>query len=160
MVLPFESWQIEQLTKIGSQSPERLTELLDVLWARYPALVEELVIRAIADNQLTIQRGAEVLAISDQSVEEKLEHFMHSGDHRIDFDNGVAKLMSCNVAVWEVAREFQSQGSIEALVASFPGIPVSDLKAALRYASGHPVEISDAISRFELAYDKKPSLLV
>lgn len=151
----FELWQTDQLGKIGAKNPERMTELMEPIWNRFPALMEELAIRAVDAGQISKQHASDMLSISISEIEEKLEHFHHSGDHRIDFENGVAKLVSCKIAVWEVAREFSKQGSIEALSTSYPGIPVSDLKAALRYAEGNEKEIAEAIARYETLYEKK-----
>lgn len=152
---PFQLWQTDQLGKIGAKNPERMSELLEPVWQRYPALMEELAIRAVNEGQITKSKASELLSLSIEAIEEKLDHFQHSGDHRIDFENGVAKLVSCKIAVWEVAREFSKQGSIEALQKSYPAIPVSDLKAALRYAEGNEKEIAEAIARYERLYDQK-----
>lgn len=151
----FETWQTDQLGKLGLNYPERVTELLQVLWNRYPALLEELAIRAIDEQKLSIEEASKYLQISVLDLREKLEFYHQTGDHRIDIENGVARLVSCNIAVWEVVREFAKAQSLEELSSRFPGIPMSDLRAALRYSERNVEEIQRQIDQFEAVYEKR-----
>lgn len=148
----FEAWQIEQLAKLGEVNPNRLEELLQALWNRYPFLYEELAISAVDNGAMTLDEASQQLNVSTERLEEKLEHFRNTGDHRIDMIGGVARLVSSQVAVWEVYRDFERSGNLDHLMSTFPGIPISELKAALRYAEAHPEEIRALIERYEATY--------
>lgn len=151
----FEPWQLTQLQRLGEINPARLEELLQALWNRYPFLYEELVISAIDAGSLSLQEGSDKLSMPEDILQAKLEHFHNTGDHRIDMIGGVARLVSSQVAVWEVYRDFERSGSLDHLVSSFPGIPISELKAALRYAEAHQEEIKALIDRYEAAYKSR-----
>ena len=144
------SWQIDQLRRVGQRTPERLDELLTALWNRYPNLLEELAIMAADEGQVSLQEVAELLSIGREEAESKLAHYHSTGDHRIEIIDGVAKLVSCRVAVWEVEREYRKGSSVSALAAMYPSLPMSEIKAALRYADTHPEEINSMIEKFEL----------
>ncbi len=148
----FESWQLEQLIRIGETNPGRMGELLQVLWNRYPFLFEELAIGAVDRGSLSLDEAAETLKVSPDELKVKLEHFHDTGDHRIAVKGGVARLVSSQVAVWEVYRDFERSGNLDHLMSTFPGIPISELKAALRYAEAHTEEIRELIDRYESAY--------
>lgn len=152
MMRAFESWQIEQLGRVGEIDPARLEELLQALWNRYPYLYEELAIGAVDRGTLSLEDAALKLGISADTLQEKLEHFHTTGDHRIAVHGGVARLVSSQVAVWEVYRDFERSGNLDHLMTNFPGIPISELKAALRYAEAHPEEIHALIDRYESTY--------
>lgn len=143
-------WQLDQLERIGQHTPERLEELLTALWNRYPNLQEELAIMAADQGQISVQEVANLLLIGREEAESKLAHYHNTGDHRIEMVDGVAKLVSCGIAVWEVEREFRETGDVGALAAQYPGMPMSEIKAALRYAASHPEEIEEMIQKFEL----------
>lgn len=143
-------WQLDQLQRIGQRTPERLEELLTAMWNRYPNLLEELAIMAIDEGQISLEDGAKMLELSISEVEERLEHFHNTGDHRIDLVDGVAKLVNSGIAVWEVAREFRETQDVEALAALYPSLPMSEIKAAIRYAEAHPEEVNAMIEKFEL----------
>ncbi len=147
---PQTTWQIDQLQRIGQRTPERLEELLTALWLRYPNLQEELAIMAADEGQISIAEVAELLLIGREEAESKLAHYHSTGDHRIEIIDGVAKLVSCNIAVWEVEREFRKGSSVNVLANLYPSLPMSELKAALRYADAHPEEINAMIDKFEL----------
>lgn len=144
------SWQLDQLQRIGQRTPERLEELLSALWNRYPNLLEELAIMAADEGQVTVQEVAELLLIGREEAESKLAHYHSTGDHRIEIIDGVAKLVSCQVAVWEVARESRKGASVNGLANLYPSLPMSEIKAALRYAEAHPEEVNAMIEKFEL----------
>jgi uncharacterized protein (DUF433 family) len=148
----FQPWQMQELELLGQLNPGRLEELLQALWNRYPFLYEELAIRAVADGTLTLAEAAAQLHISIEALQDKLEHFQNTGDHRIDMIGGVARLVSSQVAVWEVYRDFEQSGNLDRLMTNFPQIPISELKAALRYAEAHPEEIRVLIDRYESTY--------
>jgi uncharacterized protein (DUF433 family) len=155
MMRPFESWQIEQLERISRNTPSRLEEFLQTVWNRYPALYEELAINALDQGSIDISGAAKRLGLTHEEIKERLDHLHATGDHRIDLVNGVPKLVSCDVAVWEVRREFRRSASLDHLGETFPGIPMSELRAALRYAEAHPAEIEAQIDEFETAYAKR-----
>lgn len=144
------SWQLDQLQRIGQRTPERLEELLTALWNRYPNLLEELAIMAADEGQISIAEVSDLLLIGREEAESKLAHYHSTGDHRIEIIDGVAKLVSCQVAVWEVAREARKGASVNALSNLYPSLPMSEIKAALRYAEAHPEEINQMIEKFEL----------
>ena len=148
----FQPWQLRELELLGQLNPGRLEELLQSLWNRYPFLYEELAIRAVGDGTLSLEEASSQLKLSPEVLQEKLEHFQNTGDHRIDMIGGVARLVSSQVAVWEVYRNFERSGNLDHLMTNFPGIPISELKAALRYAEAHPEEIRLLIDRYESAY--------
>jgi uncharacterized protein (DUF433 family) len=156
----FEVWQIEQLERIGKTTPARLEEFLQTVWNRYPALYEELAINAVDQNALTLDAAASRLGLTLEEVKARLDHLHETGDHRIHIINNVARLVSCDVAVWEVSREYANSGSLELLSKTFPGIPMSELRAALRYCDAHRGEIEAQISEFEIAYAKRCNLQV
>jgi uncharacterized protein (DUF433 family) len=156
----FESWQIDQLERIGKATPHRLEELLQPLWNRYPALYEELLINALDQGEIDLAGAAERLKISEAEVNERLDHLHETGDHRLYIHNGVARLVSCDVAVWEVSREYSNAQSLEVLSQSFPSIPMSELRASLRFADAHRVEIDAQIHEYEIAYAKRCNLQV
>jgi uncharacterized protein (DUF433 family) len=151
----FETWQMDQLNRIGAKAPARLEEFLLAIWNRYPALYEELAINAVDEGALTQEEAAERLGLTVAEVQERLTHLHHTGDHRLDIVNGVARLVSCGISVWEVVREFRANPDLEHLSASFPSIPMSELRAALRYAQAHPEEIEAQIEEFENLYAKR-----
>jgi uncharacterized protein (DUF433 family) len=148
----FQPWQLKELDLLGQLNPGRLEELLQSLWNRYPFLYEELAIRAVGDGTLSIDDASAQLHLTPDELNEKLEHFQNTGDHRIDMIGGVARLVSSQVAVWEVYRDFEKSGNLDHLMTHFPGIPISELKAALRYAESHMDEIRISINRYESAY--------
>lgn len=148
----YEPWQIDQLGRLGEDNPTRLEELLQALWNRYPFLYEELAIGAIGRGILSLDDAAVQLGISSDVLQEKLEHYQNTGDHRITVTGGVARLVSSQVAVWEVYRDFERSGNLDHLMSTFPGIPISELKAALRYAEAHTEEIRGLIDRYESTY--------
>ena len=148
----FESWQVDQLARLGETNPQRLEELLQALWNRYPFLYEELAIAAVDRGSLSPEDAAQKLGISPTLLQEKLVHYHDTGDHRIAVKDGVARLVSSQVAVWEVYRDFERSGNLDHLMSTFPGIPISELKAALRYAECHMEEIHGLIERYENAY--------
>jgi uncharacterized protein (DUF433 family) len=148
----FQPWQLKELELLGQLNPGRLEELLQALWNRYPFLYEELAIRAVGDGTLSLEDAASQLHLSTEALQEKLEHFQNTGDHRIDMIGGAARLVSSQVAVWEVYRDFEKSGSLDHLMTHFPGIPISELKAALRYAEANPDEIRASIELYESAY--------
>ena len=137
---------------LGQLNPGRLEELLQALWNRYPFLYEELAIRAVGDGTLSVEDASGQLHLTKDEIEGKLEHFQNTGDHRIDMIGGVARLVSSQVAVWEVYRDFEKSGNLDHLMTHFPGIPISELKAALRYSESHMDEIRTSINRYESAY--------
>lgn len=147
-----ESWQLKQLERIAQTNPDRLEELLQALWNRYPFLYEELLIASVDQGHLNEADAAARLSVPVGMIQEKLEHFHNTGDHRIDIVGGVARLVSSHVAVWEVYRDFEESGNLDHLMETFPGIPISELKAAIRYAESHLDEIKDSIARYEAAY--------
>lgn len=151
----FEPWQLKQLERIAQTNPDRLEELLQALWNRYPFLYEELVIASVDQGHLSEEDAASRMSVPVAMVNEKLEHFHNTGDHRIDIVGGVARLVSSHVAVWEVYRDFEESGSLDHLMETFPGIPISELKAAIRYAEAHMDEIRDSIARYEAAYTNR-----
>jgi uncharacterized protein (DUF433 family) len=148
----FQPWQLKELELLGQLNPGRLEELLQALWNRYPFLYEELAIRAVGDGTLSLEDAAAQLHLSSEALQEKLEHFQNTGDHRIDMIGGVARLVSSQVAVWEVYRDFEKSGSLDQLMTYIPGIPISELKAALRYAEANMGEIRTSIEQYESAY--------
>ncbi|MBI1334593.1 MAG: hypothetical protein GC165_17120 [Armatimonadetes bacterium] len=148
----FEPWQLDQLGRIGEVHPARLEELLQALWNRYPFLYEELAIGAVERGTLSLDEAAVQLGISSDLLQEKVTHYKSTGDHRITVNGGVARLASSHVAVWEVYRDFEKSGNLDHLMSTFPGIPISELKAALRYAEAHPEEIRELIDRYESTY--------
>ena len=148
----FEPWQLEQLRELGKENPNRLEELLQALWNRYPFLFEELAIGAVNRSVLSLEEAAEKLSCTPDNLQQKLEHYQSTGDHRITVTGGVARLVSSQVAVWEVYRDFEKSGNLDHLMSTFPGIPISELKAALRYAEAHTEEITALIDRYESAY--------
>jgi len=148
----FEPWQIDQLGRLGEINPNRLEELLQALWNRYPFLYEELAIGAVDRGSLSLDEAAVKLNVTSDTLQEKLEHYHTTGDHRIAVNGGVARLLSSQVAVWEVYRDFERSGNLDHLMSTFPGIPISELKAALRYAEAHPEEIRNLIDRYEATY--------
>jgi len=148
----FQPWQLKELDLLGQLNPGRLEELLQALWNRYPFLYEELAIRAVGDGTLSLDDASKQLHLSPEVLNEKLEHFQNTGDHRIDMIGGVARLVSSQVAVWEVYRDFEKSGSLDQLMTHIPGIPISELKAALRYAEAHMDEIRTSIEQYESAY--------
>lgn len=148
----FESWQVDQLARLGETNPQRLEELLQALWNRYPFLYEELAIAAVDRGTLSRDDATSKLGLSKDMLEQKLEHYHDTGDHRIAVKGGVARLVSSQVAVWEVYRDFERSGNLDHLMSTFPGIPISELKAALRYAESHMEEIRQLIERYEDAY--------
>ncbi len=148
----FQPWQLKELELLGQLNPGRLEELLQALWNRYPFLYEELAIRAVGDGTLSLDAASIQLNLSPEVLHDKLEHFQNTGDHRIDMIGGVARLVSSQVAVWEVYRDFEQSGNLDRLMTNFPQIPISELKAALRYAEAHPDEIHELIHRYESTY--------
>ena len=148
----FQPWQLKELELLGQLNPGRLEELLQALWNRYPFLYEELAIRAVGDGTLSLEAASIQLNLIPEELQHKLEHFQNTGDHRIDMIGGVARLVSSQVAVWEVYRDFERSGNLDHLMSNFPGIPISELKAALRYAESHSDEIRASIDRYESAY--------
>ena len=107
-------------------------------------------IMAADEGQVSLQEVAELLSIGREEAESKLAHYHSTGDHRIEIIDGVAKLVSCRIAVWEVEREYRKGSSVSALAAMYPSLPMSEIKAALRYADTHPDEINAMIEKFEL----------
>ena len=148
----FQPWQLKELELLGQLNPGRLEELLQALWNRYPFLYEELAIRAVGDGTLSLEEASSQLHLTPDVLQEKLEHFQNTGDHRIDMIGGVARLVSSQLAVWEVYRDFEKSGNLDHLMTHFPGIPISELKAALRYAEAHLDEIRISIDQYEAAY--------
>ena len=148
----FQPWQLRELDLLGQLNPGRLEELLQALWNRYPHLYEELAIRAVGDGTLSLEEASAQLHLNPEVLQEKLEHFQNTGDHRIDMIGGVARLVSSQVAVWEVYRDFEKSGNLDHLMSNFPGIAISELKAALRYAEAHLDEIRLSIDQYESAY--------
>jgi uncharacterized protein (DUF433 family) len=95
-----------------------------------------------------------MLDIESSQVEERLIAFRRSvsvetavvHDHS---SKHVARLVSGQIAVWEIVREYRKLGGLERLRESFPGVAESELAAALRYAQEHPEEIEALIEEYE-----------
>jgi uncharacterized protein (DUF433 family) len=63
--------------------------------------------------------------------------------------SGVARVQGSVVAVWEIVRAFRKSGSVQALMAVFPGLTEREIRAALAYAGREPDEVGAQIQAFE-----------
>ncbi|OJU64133.1 MAG: hypothetical protein BGO01_18560 [Armatimonadetes bacterium 55-13] len=153
-----------QLLRLAQVDSERVETMLNTLWNSYPGLLGELAIAAVDQEQLSVDKCAEILKISTDEVDRRLLEFRKrtiKEDYDwavvVDRDSSIAKLAESSVAVWEIVREYRKLGSVERLTETFPSLPKSELAAALVYAEQHPAEIEDQISKYESILRKKRS---
>jgi uncharacterized protein (DUF433 family) len=155
-----EPWQLQQLTRLAYNDPERLETVLNTLWRSFPGLLPEVAIAAVDQESLSVDDCARLLEISPAEVEERLVAFrqhavrtdravVHHGDRN------VAKLVEGQVCVWEVVRQYRKLGSVERLSQAFPAVPKHELAAALKYAELHPYEIENQIQEYEAVLARK-----
>jgi uncharacterized protein (DUF433 family) len=148
-----EKWQFDQLVRLSAQDFERAETLLNTLWNAYPGLYAELTIRAVDQEQLTVDEAAARLDVSIEEIEASLVQFRRSipieGAVVCEGEKLVARLVQGQLPVWEVVREYRKVGSVEKLKVSFPSLSESELAAALRYAQSNSTEIEAQIADYE-----------
>lgn len=149
-----EDWQLTQLRKLASLDQERAETVLNTVWSSYPGLFEQVALSAVDQNELSIERCAELLDMDKDEIVYRLAQFRRAAVHLssvaiVHEDGKDAKIASGNVSVWEVVREYRKIGSVDRLVEAFPSLSTSELAAALKYAAQHPEEIEEQIGRYE-----------
>jgi uncharacterized protein (DUF433 family) len=149
-----EPWQLPQLQRLAAIDPERAELILNTLWNSFPGLFAELAVSAVDQEMLSVDACAEKLDRPTDEVASELETYRACSiniSHAVVIDGSkhVARLAECQVAVWEVVREYRKLGSVARLREAFPAIPEIELAAALRYAEAHPEEIEKQISGYE-----------
>jgi uncharacterized protein (DUF433 family) len=150
-----KSWQLDQLTELAQARPDQIDLALKALWEASPDLHEEVVLRATAYEQISLEEGAEELRISPENMTERLLMFRSTLKHVVkaivvdaEFKN-VARLAESGIAVWEVVREFRRLGSVDPLAEAYPRLSRLDLLAALQYAEQNPDDVERQINEYE-----------
>lgn len=156
-----ETWQITQLERLAKLRPQFAEQALTELWEARPDLFEQITLGAIDQGEVSVERGAELLGVSQEDVLERLATFrnattVHDCAVVHDSTNGkIARLAESQVAIWEIVREFRKLGSIDALLDHYPSLTRGELETAVRYSQSHPDEIEHQISQYESMLDKK-----
>jgi uncharacterized protein (DUF433 family) len=157
---PFEKWQLNQLSKLSNLDQQRVETMLNTLYRQYPDLFQELVIMAVHANEITIERGAELLQMPTAEIDARVQVYRRQEavaiqEIKLDQDSRIARLQSGGVAIWEIVRELRKLGSVDRIESSFPALTKKDIAAALRYAQLHPEEIERQIKDYEDSLSRK-----
>lgn len=146
-----EPWQLQQLQRLASMDPERVETILNTLWRQYDGLFAELAVLATDQEELSVERCAQLLGVSPEEVERRMLAFRVAvrNERAVVHDGTVARLHEGRIPVWEVVREYRKLGSVERLAESFPSLTQGELAAALKYAEANPEEIEGQIARYE-----------
>jgi uncharacterized protein (DUF433 family) len=146
-----QPWQIKQLQRLASMDPERVETMLNTLCRQYDGLFGELAILATDQEEISVERCAQILGLTQDEVESRLHAFRMAirTERAVVHDGTVARLYEGRVPVWEVVREYRKLGSVERLSESFPSLTQGELAAALKYAEANPQEIEGQIARYE-----------
>ncbi len=149
-----EDWQLNQLRRMATLDQERAETILNTVWNSYPGLFDHVVLSAVDQSEITIERCAELLELDTDAALCRLAQFRkaavsHSNVALVQVDGTDAKIAGGNVSVWEVVREYRKIGSVDRLVEAFPTLSTTELAAALKYASQHTSEIEEQITRYE-----------
>lgn len=155
-----EPWQLTQLQRLERLDPERTERVLNTLWEAHPELFEDLAIASVDQEMLTVERCAELLGISAESIEHRLVEYRRAthGSCRIVIDanrGNVARLAEARIPIWEIVRQYRKLGSVELLREAFPYLTTSELAAALRYGENNPAEIEAQIRLFESLSERR-----
>lgn len=156
-----ETWQITQLERLAKLKPKVTEQALSELWEARPDLFEQVTLGALDQGDVTVERSAELLGVTEEEVLERLGAFrkgttIHDCAVVHDATNGkIARLADSQVAIWEIVREFRKLGSLEKLLEHYPSLTRGELETAVRYAQSHPEEIERQISQYETLLDKK-----
>lgn len=155
-----ENWQLNQLQRLAVLDPGRVEELLNHLYGIQPTLLLDLAISAVDQEELSVPQCSALTGLSEEQVEDALRSHRNREMRSeaavvIDEEKHIARLVKGGVAVWEVVRIYRQKGSIASLASAFPGLPMSELIAALAYAEKNPGEIEDMITRYEEARQRK-----
>jgi len=155
----FEPWQLRQLHRLAELDPERSETILNTLWNQFPGLFEDVIVMAVDQGEIGIDRAAEVAGVTAAEIEARLQVMRRQEsllDRMVTVDEtNVARLEDGKVAVWEIVRELRKLGSLERLESAFPSLHRTEIAAALKYAQSHPTEIEDQISRYEEAMSRR-----
>jgi uncharacterized protein (DUF433 family)/predicted HTH domain antitoxin len=166
----FEPWQLKQLVRLSQHTPHRAQEVLNLIWSSQPNLYSELAIAAVDQEQLSVDRCAEILQLSVIEVEALLVSYRQSSHQPtletptpvtqavVHGEGALARLPESGVAVWEVVRKYRQAGSWQALLEAFPSVNVNELSMALEYANEHRQEVNSAIEHYEAMLEKRKSL--
>lgn len=149
-----EDWQLTQLRRLASLDSERAEAVLNTVWNSYPGLFEQVALSAVDQNELSIEKCAELLNIEPEAVMFRLMQFRKAAARNLGVaivhePGKAAKLAGGSVTVWEIVREYRKIGSVELLTASFPSLSATELAAALKYAAQHSEEIEEQIRLYE-----------
>jgi uncharacterized protein (DUF433 family) len=156
----FEPWQLGQLQRLSALDPERVESILNTLWNSYPGLMADLAVAAVDQEQLSVDRCAELLHTSSEDIEARLVCFRQRNVRAerlaiVEDERSEATLAVGGIKVWEVVRAYRRLGSVERLVEAFPAIPTTELAAALTYADKNSAEIEAQISKYEEVLKKR-----
>jgi uncharacterized protein (DUF433 family) len=148
-------WLIPQLERLGKTDSRRIEELLDVVRAYRPDLLDELALMAVEHGQLTHEEAAEILGSDTVVVAIRLQTLRDAFDEAVQGQtivkdkNGVAKIDGKPVSVWEVVREYRRTDSVDAMKGALGSLTESEIRAALVYAGRNPDEIGAQIRAYE-----------
>jgi predicted HTH domain antitoxin/uncharacterized protein (DUF433 family) len=158
MWTPMEPWQVAQLERLSSIDHDKVESALNDLWDAHPEMLEQITISAIDQEQITLDRGAQILRMSEADVEQKLAEFQRRALKRccvVVCEGSVAKLADGGLPVWEVVRVFRKLGTFEKLQEAFSGVSLQTLESALAYAELNGAEIEQQIARYEELLERR-----
>jgi uncharacterized protein (DUF433 family) len=153
-----EPWQVAQLERLSRIDHDRVETALNSLWQSCPEIFQQITIAAIDESQITRERGAQILKLSLDDVDQMLADFRRKALKRccvVVTGGSAAKLADGGLPVWEVVRVFRKVGSMEKLQEAFNGVSPQTLESALEYAEANPDEIEKLISRYEEMVERR-----
>jgi predicted HTH domain antitoxin len=65
-------WALEQLGKLDETQPDLVDDALQTLWQQSPTLLRRLVIGAYLDEQISLNRAAELVALTRLELQRQL----------------------------------------------------------------------------------------
>lgn len=158
MWTPLEPWQVSQLSRLATVDQDLVESALNMLWDARPELLSQVTIAAVDQEEISVERAASVLRISEGEVEQKLAELRRRSLKRccvVITEGTVAKLADGGLPVWEVVRVYRKLGTMERLQEAFSGVSHQTLESALAYAEVNPQEIEHQITRYEQLVERR-----
>lgn len=158
MRIAFEQWQLAQMERLAATQPYLIERVMNACFEADPSLLDELVIGAVHEEQISIEMASRHLNCSEEIVEAKLSAHRRRTlkQHCVVICEGaVAKIADGGVPIWEIVRVHRRLGSLEKLCEAFTGVSQQMLSSALDYAKLNPEEIETQITRYEELLERK-----
>src|SRR5258706_16007761 len=70
-----EPWQLSQLERLSRIDHDRVESALNDLWESCPEIFLQVTIAAVDDGQITPERGAQILKLSVEEIDQALADF-------------------------------------------------------------------------------------